>query len=511
MTKVLCIWYAKNRSGGAVQEAEQLFIKKTLKGCHPIYETLQKYPHPNLPKLYEVAVSEDSTVVIEEYIEGKLPDVLDLSKEQFLNVVRSLCSVLEFIHEKGIIHRDIKPSNIILTEDGHVYLIDFDAARMPKEEVEKDTKLLGTRGYAPPEQYGFAQTDERADIYALGVTLNQIIGEKNQYPRYKKIIRKCMNLDPDKRYQSIKQVKRAFFHTKETILCCAAVLLVLVLAGYGIMRMSALRGGTQPSHDVKSSNAGESNVGAENAGLDNAGENNGLTVLPVPQDVHWDGDTGTATWQNVPESGVGDEVQFYLRVYKRDTPTPPDVEDNDYFFEDKIRMGGTFRDLEYQSENVAKEFTENGFYYFSVAAVGDGIHYTDSAYAMSDAFEYTGESAPSLPLPEGLEWRVYSVDDAYKYYATWSNLDDYEDRDSFNVTVYNEAGEYVMNNVWFKEQIVEWGYGGIHIRAELLIPGENKQYRFTVQAYSSRPNEYSSSPMPDPAPEEYYSPWLLMR
>ncbi|MCM1326860.1 MAG: serine/threonine protein kinase [Bacteroidales bacterium] len=477
--------------GGVNQEAEQLFIKKTLKGRHPIYEILQKYPHPNLPKLYEVSVLEDSTVVMEEYIEGKLPDVLDLSKEQFLNVVRSLCSVLEFIHGKGIIHRDIKPSNIILTEDGHVYLIDFDAARMPKEEVEKDTKLLGTRGFAPPEQYGFAQTDERTDIYALGVTLNQIMGEKNRNPRYKKIIRKCMNLDPDKRYQSVKQVKRAFFHTKETVLCGAAVLLVLALAGYGIMRMAALRGGTPPFY--------------------NAGAENGLTVLPVPQDVHWDGDTGNATWQNVPESGVGDEVQFYIRVYRRDISTSPDVEDDDYFFEDKIRMGSTFRDLEYLSENMAKEFTENGFYYFSVAAVGDGIHYTDSAYAMSDAFEYTGESAPPLPLPEGLEWKMYNEDNDYTSYATWSNLDDYEDKDSFNVTVYNEAGEYVTNNIWSKEQVVERGYGGIVIRPYLLIPGENKRYRFTVQAYSSRPNEYSSSPMPDPVPEEYYSPWLLVK
>ncbi|MCM1187450.1 MAG: serine/threonine protein kinase [Lachnoclostridium sp.] len=439
-----------------------------------------------------MSVLEDSTVVMEEYIEGKLPDVLDLSKEQFLNVVKSLCSVLEFIHGKGIIHRDIKPSNIILTEDEHVYLIDFDAARMPKEEVEKDTKLLGTRGFAPPEQYGFAQTDERTDIYALGVTLNQIMGEKNQSPRYKKIIRKCMNLDPDKRYQSVKQVKRAFFHTKETVLCGAAVLLVLALAGYGITRMSALRGGTPPSHD--------------------AGAENGLTVLPVPQDVHWDGDTGSATWKNVPESGVGDEAQFYLRLYKRDMPLPPDVDADDYFYEEKIRMGGTNRDQAYLSAEAAKEFTENGFYYFSIAAVGDGVTYTDSAYAMSDAFEYTGEGAPPLPAPTGLAWKMYNVDDVYKYYATWDNLDDYEDKDRFDVTVYDEAGEYVTNNIWNKEPIIEFGYGGgIRIRAELLIPGENKQYRFTVQAYSSRPNEYNSSPMPDPAPEEYYSPWLIMK
>lgn len=133
---------------------EQIFVRKTLAVQHPIYQMLQNCSHPCLPKIYEVIVSEDSTIVIEEYIEEQLSDAEELSEKQFLHVVRELCSVLEFLHGKGIIHRDIKPSNILLTKGGHVYLIDFDAARMPKEELEQDTRLLGTRGFAPPEQYG---------------------------------------------------------------------------------------------------------------------------------------------------------------------------------------------------------------------------------------------------------------------------------------------------------------------------------------------------------------------
>ena len=186
--------YLVREKGGS-----RIFIRKRLAGRHPVYQSLQKYSHPCLPELYEVVLSEDSTTIIEEYIEGQTSGTADLTGRQFRRVVRELCSVLEFLHKNGIIHRDIKPSNILLTRDGHVRLIDFDAARMPREDAEQDTRLLGTRGFAPPEQYGFAQTDERADIYALGVTLERLLGEKRRKTHYRHVIRKCTKLDPDRR------------------------------------------------------------------------------------------------------------------------------------------------------------------------------------------------------------------------------------------------------------------------------------------------------------------------
>lgn len=211
----------------------QVFVRKVLQGYQPVYAVLQDCMHPGLAKLYEVHLAEDFTTVIEEYIEGQPLDGSKLSKKQFWGIVRELCSVLEYLHEKGIIHRDIKPSNIILATDGHIRLIDFDAARMPKDNLQQDTRLLGTRGYAPPEQYGFDQTDVRTDIYALGVTLKQLFGDKIHRPRYKRIIRKCMRLDPDKRYQSVRQVKKAFFHIKRSILCgFMALIMIIFLCNY---------------------------------------------------------------------------------------------------------------------------------------------------------------------------------------------------------------------------------------------------------------------------------------
>ena len=205
---------------------------------------------------------------------------------------------------------------------------------------------------------------------------------------------------------------------------------------------------------------------------------------------------------------MGYEAQFWCRLYRRDSPTPPDPEDSDWYHEEKVRIGGDIRERETQSWNLSSVLEENGFYYFSIAATGDGYQYADSPYVISDAFEYTGESAPLLPAPVGLEWKIYEIDDNKQYYALWSNLDEYEDKDTFNVTLYDETGVYVMNNTWSKELIREQGYGGIKISTLFLISGPDRAYRFTVQVYSSRPNEYRSSPMPDPPPEEYYSPWL---
>jgi len=464
----------------------QVFVRKLLKGRHTVYQKLLDCPHPCLPKLREVTVTEDSTTVIEEYIEGQTSGAVELSEKQFLCIVREMCSVLDFLHGKGIIHRDIKPSNILLTEDGHVYLIDFDAARMVREDREQDTILLGTRGFAPPEQYGFAQTDARADIYALGATLEQLLGEKIGKPRYKRIIRKCMKLDPDKRYQTAKQVKSAFFPAGRNVLRGAAAVLFLILAGSCAVWLQAQRG-------------------EENA--ENVNEGGSITVLPAPENLHWDGETGTAAWDNMPESGIGDEIQFRLRMYKRDTDTPPSPDDTDWYHDELIRMSSTHAREPVLNWNLVTSLEGNGFYYFALAAVGDGIKYADGPYAVSDVFEYTGESAPPLPAPTGLAWAAYEVDDSRQYCATWDNLDEYGDKDHFNVTFYDETGAYVMNNTWSKSQILKNGHG-IIIRSEFLSSEPGSAYRFTVQVYSSRPNEFSSSPMPDPAPEEYYSPWL---
>lgn len=151
-------------------------------------------------------------------------------------MLKQLCECLKILHAQKIIHRDIKPSNVMLTENETVKLIDFSISRIAKENKENDTDFLGTKGYAPPEQFGFGQTDARSDIYSLGVTIQKILGEN--YDGYlKKILSKCTELDPAKRYQSVEEIladidKKFFLYKTKKVAVkisatCATALLIL--------------------------------------------------------------------------------------------------------------------------------------------------------------------------------------------------------------------------------------------------------------------------------------------
>lgn len=143
-------------------ETGRKVVVKELAGTHLVYEKLQKLRHPYLPRVLSVVQADGKTCVTEEYIEGVSLGQASLSERALARAFLELCGALEFLHKHGILHRDIKPEHILLDPGGHIRLIDFDAAREPKDGEEQDTRLLGTRGYAPPEQYGFSQTDRRA-------------------------------------------------------------------------------------------------------------------------------------------------------------------------------------------------------------------------------------------------------------------------------------------------------------------------------------------------------------
>ena len=172
-------------------ETGQRVVSKVLRGEHPVYENLQAMNHPYLPKIFSVEYRDGKTYIIEEYIEGVSLQRVSLSERALTKAFLELCQVLEFLHTHSILHRDIKPDNLLLASDGHIRLIDFDAARQPKNDQVQDTHLLGTRGYAPPEQYGFSQTDARTDLYALGATFRQLLGPISRRGRWKHILRKC--------------------------------------------------------------------------------------------------------------------------------------------------------------------------------------------------------------------------------------------------------------------------------------------------------------------------------
>lgn len=191
------------------EECGRMEVEKRFPIRLAVYWQLAKLPHPYLPRLYGVTYENGETVVREEYINGPSIGQVKATEKQITRWLIELCQVLSFLHRHKIVHRDIKPSNLLIGTDGHIRLIDFDAAREEKQQADSDTRLLGTKGYAPPEQYGFAQTDKRSDIYALGVTFRELLGERTEKRHWKKILKRCTAIDPKQRYRSVWQIRWA--------------------------------------------------------------------------------------------------------------------------------------------------------------------------------------------------------------------------------------------------------------------------------------------------------------
>ena len=212
--------------------------------------------HPGLPRFRGKYHSDRYLCVVRDYVEGTaLSDHVRenaMTQEEIVAVCCKLCDVLSYLHSRPqpVIHRDIKPENVILTPAGGVCLIDFDIARTFKPEAESDTLFFGTKGYAPPEQYGFAQTDARTDIYSLGVLLRYLLTgsvreNKNirLYRPLEKIIARCTAFAPEKRYPNAGAVKKALLAANPRsqllrkgglVLGIAALCAVVMLAGWKV-------------------------------------------------------------------------------------------------------------------------------------------------------------------------------------------------------------------------------------------------------------------------------------
>lgn len=192
-------------------------ICRRFKGDGDVYRRLQKIKSDNLSEIYSVNEENGMVTVLEEYVDGiTVGEVLSsglYTENGARAVINEICDALSALHSLGIVHRDIKPENVMVTNDGKVKLIDFDAARVFKFGKSEDTKIIGTVGYAAPEQFGVSQSDGRTDIFALGVLMNVMLtGEhpgKNMYKgKLSKVIDKAVQLDPKKRYACVEDLKK---------------------------------------------------------------------------------------------------------------------------------------------------------------------------------------------------------------------------------------------------------------------------------------------------------------
>ena len=205
-----------------------------------------------IPKTYRIFEENGEVYLVREYIEGmSLAQMVlqkgGISEAEICRISRKICQTAEQFQnpDEPMIHRDIKPENIVVTPGGEVVFIDFGTMRSYKKDGSRDTFVVGTRGTAAPEQYGYTQTDQRTDVYAIGQTMLYMVSEsyeKNQLSecavsrRMKKIIEKACSFEPDKRYGDAAQLRRAVekcqANNRKKVYKKAGAVFGLIAAGY---------------------------------------------------------------------------------------------------------------------------------------------------------------------------------------------------------------------------------------------------------------------------------------
>ena len=218
-------------------ETGHIYVRKKLTHFdREIFEFLKEGSFAGIPVIRELAEADGVLWVIEDYISGSSLDELleqgNFGEDEACAIIADLCDILEPLHahKPPIIHRDIKSSNVIIDGAGRTFLIDFDASKLVVPGRKRDTQLIGTEEYAAPEQYGFAQSDERTDVYALGILLHELLtgrlpSEADEDTQARtavpmpggalgRVINTATAMDPARRYSSAAGLKRAVLQAR---------------------------------------------------------------------------------------------------------------------------------------------------------------------------------------------------------------------------------------------------------------------------------------------------------
>ena len=209
------------------------FVRKkipTVLAQRGVWSALGGSTCPRLPRVEATYELPDCVAVILDYVPGPtLEQVVAergrLQQNEAVSLAQQICEAVQELHRLGILHRDLTPANIIVADDG-AHIIDLGIARPLTDTANRnrDTTALGTYGFASPEQYGFAPTDVRSDIYSLGrilgFMLTGVYPDDTRYtpllsddlhvtPRLRAIVERATAFEPSARYQNVTQFARA--------------------------------------------------------------------------------------------------------------------------------------------------------------------------------------------------------------------------------------------------------------------------------------------------------------
>ncbi len=217
---------------------QKVYVRKCLHNAAYPVEAVRGLKHKNLSHIIHAVAAEDKAYLIEEYFEGETLDTVlgkkgCLDEKSVIAVAEQICDALLYLHQHNLVHRDVKPANILRQSNGQIRLIDLGSVRLGIAHGAGDTVALGTQGYAAPEQYGLETTDFRADVYALGVTMKELLGAGYE-GCLNDVIDGCTRFMRGYRYDSIAKVKRALFFAKYyNSLRMAGIGLLVTVLGIG--------------------------------------------------------------------------------------------------------------------------------------------------------------------------------------------------------------------------------------------------------------------------------------
>lgn len=197
----------------------QMILKILPRQNLPVLKDIMKIKHPNLMEIYDVMDDGINCNCLCEFVFGDNLDKIVYNKMGVDPKIAEkwmvqLCKGVEELHNRNIIHRDITPNNVMVDYEGNIKLIDFNISRERKQSASRDTTVMGTAGYASPEQFGFTQTGFGADIYAMGVLLNFMLtgkmpNEKLCSGKYASIVKKATQIKEEDRYFNVYQMELA--------------------------------------------------------------------------------------------------------------------------------------------------------------------------------------------------------------------------------------------------------------------------------------------------------------
>jgi serine/threonine-protein kinase len=226
------LWAMKEMSDAAITNPQEKAAAVAAFGQEA--QLLARLDHSNIPKVSDFFTEAGKHYLVMEFVPGEALDdrmarqATPFSEGDVRAWALQLCDVLQYLHDQNppVIFRDLKPGNFMITPQGQLKLIDFGIARLFKPGKPGDTMVMGTPGYAPPEQYGKGQTDARSDVYSLGVVLHTLLTNHDPAttpfalplvrqlnaavsPQMEGVIQTATRLDPVQRYQTAAQMRAA--------------------------------------------------------------------------------------------------------------------------------------------------------------------------------------------------------------------------------------------------------------------------------------------------------------